>query len=131
MRLNESNERAKRYAGKIDEDLYEPHEIMRKYPKYLGKKGVRFKLPILNWTEQEVFSFLDGEQNPLYAAGFNRVGCFPCLAAGDAYKEKAFKYDDFGKQQYEQVIQVSKVINKSIWTSKGGIERNGCQICEI
>jgi 3'-phosphoadenosine 5'-phosphosulfate sulfotransferase (PAPS reductase)/FAD synthetase len=132
MRLDESSERKKRYSNKIDEELYEPHEIMpRKYPKYLGKLGVKFKLPILNWTTKDVFNYLDGEQNQLYKHGFDRVGCFPCLAAGDRHKELAFNFDEFGKKQYEQVIQVSKVINKNIFTSKGGIERNGCSVCEI
>lgn len=136
MRLNESAERSKRYAGKIGEDLYPPHEIMpRKYPKYLARMGVQFRLAILEWSEADVFEFLNGEENPLYKAGFSRVGCFPCLASGDAWKEKAFTFDEFGRRQYEQVIQVSEQIGKSIWTSKGGKERNEqqppCAVCSI
>ena len=135
MRSAESSQREKRYEGKLSEDLYEPHEIMpNKYPKYLGKMGVRFRLPILDWTEQEVLDLLDGRQNPLYAAGFTRVGCFPCLAAGDTHKEKAFQHDDFGRQQYLDVQTISIEIGKSIWTSKGGKARNenpGCAICSM
>jgi 3'-phosphoadenosine 5'-phosphosulfate sulfotransferase (PAPS reductase)/FAD synthetase len=133
MRSDESNERKVRYADKIDNTLYEPHEILpRKYPKYLGKLGVRFKLPLLQWTTEEVFDFLKGEENPLYSSGFDRVGCFPCLASGDKWKEKAFNFDDFGKEQHKKVIMLSQEINKSIWTSKGGKERNeGCLICSI
>jgi 3'-phosphoadenosine 5'-phosphosulfate sulfotransferase (PAPS reductase)/FAD synthetase len=124
MRLAESTERRERYAGKVDEDLYAPHEIMRKYPKYLAKLGVFFRLPVLNWTAQDVLDFLDGEENPLYRDGFDRVGCFPCLAAGDSYKEKAFAYDEFGAKQKVIAIQLSKEIGKSVFTSKGGIQRN-------
>jgi 3'-phosphoadenosine 5'-phosphosulfate sulfotransferase (PAPS reductase)/FAD synthetase len=136
MRSEESSERAKRYAGKIDEDLYEPHEVIPgKYPKYLGKMGVKFKLPILSWTESEVFAFLSGEENELYKEGFGRVGCFPCLAGGDYWKEKAFNHDDFGKRQYIKVLDISEKIGKSIWTSKEGKFRNesgqGCLICNI
>ena len=104
-----------------------------KYPKYLGKRGVKFRLPILDWTEEDVFEFLAGEENPLYAAGFKRVGCFPCLMGGDKDKEKAFSFDDFGKNQYIQVKKVSDQIHKNIFTSKGGQSRNGeqCGICSI
>lgn len=38
--------------------------------------------PILRWTEQMCFDKLKEhgiEPNPLYAQGFNRVGCFPCV----------------------------------------------------
>lgn len=135
MRTGESSERSKRYADKIENALYMPHEVMpRKYPKYLAKQGVRFKLPILDWATEDVFEFLNGEQNPLYAQGFDRVGCFPCLAGGDESKERAFQFDEFGRKQYEQVIILSEQIGKSIWTSKGGKERNegsGCSICSI
>jgi 3'-phosphoadenosine 5'-phosphosulfate sulfotransferase (PAPS reductase)/FAD synthetase len=40
--------------------------------------------PLLRWTEQQVFDFLKAKgvpPNPLYAAGFSRVGCFPCIHA--------------------------------------------------
>lgn len=135
MRLNESHERKKRYIGKISEDLYEPHEIMpSKYPQYLGKMGVKFRLPILDWTTLDVLEYLEGEQNPLYEV-FDRVGCFPCLAAGDRTKELAFNYDEFGQQQYIKVMEVSEKIGKSVWTSKGMKFKyesgQGCLICQI
>jgi 3'-phosphoadenosine 5'-phosphosulfate sulfotransferase (PAPS reductase)/FAD synthetase len=135
MRSGESHERATRYARKISSDLYEPHEIMPvKYPKYLGKMGVRFRLPILEWSESEVFTLLGAFINPLYVMGFDRVGCFPCLAAGDATKEKAFQHDDFGREQFIKVQDIGRQIGKSIWTSKGGKARNegaGCMLCSI
>lgn len=40
--------------------------------------------PLLKWTEAEVFAFLEKvgvPPNPLYASGFTRVGCFPCIHA--------------------------------------------------
>lgn len=94
MRSGESNERARRYAGKVDGELYPPHEIMpSKYPKYLDKLGVSFRLPILDWSEGEVLGLLGGRENPLYSSrggSRGRVGCNPCFAGGDASKETAF-----------------------------------------
>ncbi len=136
MRTGESNEREKRYAGKVCDEVYEPHEILpRKYPKYLGRMGVRFRLPILDWSTLDVLEYLDGDENPLYKEGFDRVGCFPCLAAGDGWKEKAFNHDDFGRKQFADVMDVSAKIGKSIWTSKAGKFKHesgqGCLICSI
>ena len=131
MRLAESHERRERYAGKVGDELYAPHEVMRKYPKYLAKLGVMFRLAVLQWTAKDIFGFLDGEHNPLYDEKgpdgellFDRVGCFPCLAAGDRYKENAFAFGEFGAQQKVIVLKLAKEIGKSIWTSKGGLARN-------
>ena len=141
MRFDESPERRERYAEKTHDDLYPPHEIMPgKYPKYLAKRGIMFKLPILDWSTAEVMDYLQGEHNPLYDAGMPRVGCFPCLAAGDAYKEQAFGYDDFGRSQRIRVRNLEDAIGKDIFTSKGGRQRNnpdqqvlfdGCGVCAI
>lgn len=142
MRSGESSERAKRYAGKVCDELYAPHEVLpSKYPKYLAKMGVMFRLAILAWSEQDVLDFLAGEENPLYAAGFPRVGCFPCLASGDRWKAKAFNHDEFGAAQHVRVIQISAQIGKSVWTSKAGKAAAactaandagpGCKLCAI
>lgn len=129
MRSDESADRKKRYAGKVGDELYAPHEVIpSKYPKYLSKMGVQFRLAILDWSVLDVLEYLDGEEHPHYALGFDRVGCFPCLASGDSFKKKAYGHDDFGYQQFIQVVKVSDLINKPIWRStKGG----GCMVCSI
>jgi 3'-phosphoadenosine 5'-phosphosulfate sulfotransferase (PAPS reductase)/FAD synthetase len=41
--------------------------------------------PLVHWTKAQVFTFLEehGEAvNPLYRAGFSRVGCAPCINSG-------------------------------------------------
>lgn len=41
-------------------------------------------LPVLYQTEQGIFDFLESKgvpPNPLYALGYGRVGCFPCIHA--------------------------------------------------
>ena len=91
MRSSESTHRAKRYQDKISDELYLPHEILpSNYPKYLGELGVKFRLPILDWSEREVYDFLGDEINPLYKNGFGRVGCFPCLAGGAEPQNQGF-----------------------------------------
>jgi len=124
MRTQESSEREKRYAGKICDALYAPHEVMpSKYPKYLAKMGVMFRLVVLDWSKAEVLDFLEGQENPLYET-FDRVGCFPCQAAGDKHKEKAYQFDDFGRKQYAVVMLVAQQIGKPMFNSKGGQARN-------
>lgn len=124
MRLGESLARSKRYKDKKADGLYPPHEVLSNYPKYLSKLGIKFRLPILELEEEDVFEILGGEENPLYSKGFDRVGCFPCLASGDKPKEKAFNLDDVGKQRRIEVLQIAEVIGKNIFTSKGGLKRN-------
>ena len=104
MRLGESYARSERYKNHSRDSLYEPHEMLGNYPKYLGKLGVRFRLPILELDEDDVFDALGGEVNPLYGKGFDRVGCFPCLASGDQSKERAFNLDDVGNQRRSKMI---------------------------
>lgn len=92
-----------------------------------------FRLPIIDWTDDEVFDFIRGEQNPLYDQGFKRVGCFPCLASGDAWKIKAFTHDDFGRSQLIAVQKVEQQIGKSVFTSGIGEEfatSQGCVFCQ-
>lgn len=71
-----------------------------------------------------MFEALGDEVNPLYAKGFDRVGCFPCLAGGDKFKEKAFALDGVGKERRIQVIEIGEVIGKNVFTTKGGRKRN-------
>lgn len=125
MRLGESFARSERYKDKDPSELYPPHSVMAsKYPKYLDKLGVKMRLPILKWEDEDVFKFLGDEINELYKQGFERVGCFPCLAAGDKYKEKAFSFDDVGKQRRIEVLEIGRLIGKNVFTTKGGRQRN-------
>ena len=121
VRQDESSERKKRYDGLEPTDLFEPHEFMpHNFPQYLSKAGIRFRLPVVCWSYQDVMGFLEGELNPLYSHGFERVGCFPCLAGGDASKIRAFEFDDFGRQQWEKVQDMETRIDVSIFKSNIG-----------
>lgn len=134
MRTEESTERAIRYRDRVADELYAPHEFMPgKYPKYLATMGVTVRLPILGWSKWQVLGEVGERLNPLYPAGFDRVGCFPCLAGGDASKERAFGFDETGRKHKSIVIQLEKETGKSIWTSNGGAMRNNpaqmCMLC--
>lgn len=124
MRLGESYARSERYKDHNPTSLYDPKQVIDSYPKYLANLGVQFKLPILDLEEEDVFDALGDEVNPLYSKGFDRVGCFPCLAGGDAFKERAFNLDDVGRQRRIDVIEIGQIIQKNIFTSKGGRKRN-------
>lgn len=131
MRSAESGERRARYADKIDLELYRPHEVLAKYPQRLGKLGVRFRLPILDWSTPEVFDFLGGhpkvspqsEANPLYQ-WFDRVGCFPCQAAGDETIEGAYRFDEVGRGRRVIIMRLAAQLDRSPFSSKGGQARN-------
>lgn len=140
MRSDESKAREQRYRFKTHDELYAPHDVFDHYPKYLYQLGVTFRLPILDWTTAEVFHLLNNQYNPLYSMGCNRVGCYPCLAAGDAVKRHDFNLDEFGRNQYAIVQELEKTIGKSVFTSKTEAQRRnsqqtdlfqGCALCAI
>jgi 3'-phosphoadenosine 5'-phosphosulfate sulfotransferase (PAPS reductase)/FAD synthetase len=141
VRAAESAARAKRYAGKIGSDVMPLHEFMPKnYPKRLERLGVLARLPIIDWPTRAVFDFLQGDVNPLYSDGFERVGCFPCLAAGDAHKERAFFYDETGRQHYRIARELEPLVGRPLFTSQRCRNRhngaqadlfNGCSLCSI
>lgn len=131
MRSAESGERRARYAGKIDMELYPPHEVLAKYPRYLATLGVRFRMPILNWSTYEVFEYLGGrptaghptEANPLYE-WFDRVGCFPCQASGDKNMEKAYAFDEVGAKRRVIIMRLADETGKSPWGTDAARARN-------
>lgn len=119
MRRAESHQREKRYSGTVCDEVMPPHLFMpSKYPLYLDKLGVSIRLPIVDWSTSDVFDFMGDELNPLYSQGFDRVGCFPCLAGGDAWKVKAFEHDDFGRSQRIAVVQLAHEIKKNVLTTR-------------
>lgn len=47
-------------------------------------EGITVVFPLIKWSEQNVFEYLKDRNvtpNPLYALGYKRVGCFPCIHA--------------------------------------------------
>lgn len=82
--------------------------------------------PILRWTEQMCFDKLKQhgiEPNPLYAQGFNRVGCFPCVMCRKAeIKQIADLYPevfDRLKEWEKAVAQTNKNAAASFFSWEG------------
>lgn len=49
--------------------------------------------PIIDWTDSDVWNFLQTEKipvNPLYGCGFSRVGCVGCPMAATAARQAEF-----------------------------------------
>lgn len=66
-----------------DESQKRQHATRFERAKFDGTE-IRIYRPLLDWSESDVFAFLAKhgiEPNPLYAAGAERVGCFPCIFA--------------------------------------------------
>lgn len=133
VRTDESKERADRYKFKVSDELYAPHDFMtNKYPKYLADMGVMVRLPVLDWSKREIFDFLEGKENPLYSEGFDRVGCFPCLAAGEAHQMRAFYFDETGRKHFAIAEQIAEIAGREVLTSKKYRGQGpGCALCSI
>ena len=58
----------------------------------------------------------DGEQSPLYKMGFDRVGCFPCLAGGDYWKAKRLLLMILAKANVLK-LQLAHEVKKNVFTS--------------
>lgn len=129
MRSGESTDRAKRYTGKLSDEVYAPHEINASYPKILAKSGVMFRLPILDWSRQDVVDYVGiNNLNPLYKHGFDRVGCFPCLASTGRNQANAYNFDLFGAGQKSRVIALEAAIGKK---HESANTAQVCMFCHI
>lgn len=129
VRKDESVARAKRYLGLVGNEVIAPNDFMSDYPKRMAKNGIMFRLPIIDWSEADVFEYLAGDEHPHYAKGRKRVGCFPCFALNDKEIEEAFNFDDFGKSQRESIRKLEELTGKKLL--RGDVGGNGCSICSI
>ena len=61
-------------------------------------KAKRVCNPIVDWTDKDVWAFLDAHHvptNPLYQCGFSRVGCIGCPMAGKRRNAEFAKYPTY------------------------------------
>lgn len=77
-------------------------------------KAKRVVNPIIDWTDDDVWSFLQDAKvplNPLYSEGFCRVGCVGCPMAGKK-REKEFarwpKYKDMYISAFDRMLEERK-----------------------
>ena len=124
MRTGESTKRKTRFSKTLSSEIYPPHIINSSFPKRMEKNGIYFMLPIVDWSNEEVFDYVGLENvNPLYKQGFERVGCFPCLASSRQKHADCFNHDEFG------FSQKNKVISLEIKTGRKHEPANTDQMC--
>lgn len=85
------------------------------------------KRPLLRWTEENVFKFLESkgvEPNPLYQNGFARVGCYPCI---HSRKSELASMPDWA---WEKLAEWEKLAGRT-WFSFGEIPLTNEQKLEI
>lgn len=75
-------------------------------------KGKTSFQPIIEWLDDDVWQFIDEqdvEVNPLYADGFNRIGCIGCPFASIAEREREFerwpKYRDAYMRAFAKMLK--------------------------
>ncbi len=128
IRTEESNQRAKRYAGITADEIMTPSECLSDGTNKFDRAfGVNF--PIIDWTTYQVMQYLGDEVNPLYAAGFKRVGCFPCLAhESEQGLQNAYNFGAFGAEQKQRVIALENHTGKK---HKGSNFAQACLFCQM
>lgn len=61
-------------------------------------KAKRVCNPIIDWTDDDVWGYIDAcriQLNPLYECGFNRVGCIGCQMAGKSRYSEFLRYPKY------------------------------------
>lgn len=117
MRSDESKARNAKYGGITMEDDFTLGDIAKFYTqgrrKHLGEISV--KLPIVEWTTEQIFDHIAAEGAPLnalYGRGHSRVGCYPCFLARKAEWQAAGK-DPVGRKHIEKLLELQDHWNAS------------------
>jgi phosphoadenosine phosphosulfate reductase len=80
-------------------------------------KGRRVLNPIIDWTDSDVWDFLEHyccESNPLYKKGFMRIGCIGCPMAN---KTRIFEFEMYPKFKQNYIRAFERMLKSRI--SKG------------
>lgn len=106
---------------------WKDQDLERKMFEECKLKGEKICNPIIDWTEDDVWDFIDGRNlpvNPMYKMGFKRVGCIGCPYNGD--RKVLFtlwpKYKKAYIDAMERGIKLGKEKGK-VYTWEGGAER--------
>jgi 3'-phosphoadenosine 5'-phosphosulfate sulfotransferase (PAPS reductase)/FAD synthetase len=113
MRTAESAARASQYGQLAPEDIFSLYELNADYTKRLSY--VTVSLPIVQWTTPAVFEYLakrGDKVNPLYATGHTRVGCYPCLLAGQKEWKLAAR-DKVGQEHIDKLLEIERDFAKN------------------
>lgn len=91
-------------------------------------KSKRVCNPIVDWTDEDVWGFLESEHiaiNPLYGCGYSRVGCIGCPMAGTTGRQREFvRYPTYQRayiRAFDRMIEERKRSGKET-TWKTGLD---------
>ena len=116
MRKDESLARATKYDSWDQEIEMTLNDFSSIYKAKLYQ-NIKVRLPIVDWLDQEVFAEIakaGAPLNPLYGKGHKRVGCYPCLLAGnDDWKLAA--EDPVGRKHMKRLLEIEEkfVVDKN------------------
>lgn len=92
-------------------------------------KGKRMVNPIVDWTNDDVKEYITTESieiNPLYACGFDRVGCIGCPMAGRATRLREFALYPKYKQAYIKAF--GRMVKERKRRGKNTLWENGVDV---
>ena len=99
--------------------LTNDNDTRRRWTEQCEKKGAVTCNPIIDWTDRDVWDYLEESQNhsnPLYQCGFSRVGCIGCPMAGKArYAEFHLfpAYETLWKRAFSRMLDRMRQMGKS------------------
>ena len=122
VRWSESEKRKNRavyeiYSRKRDDKIFlnSDNDEKRQLFETCQLKAKRIVNPIIDWTDNDVWDFLNSEKipvNPIYSEGWCRVGCVGCPLAGSKMRAKEFarwpKYKQMYIRAFERMLEVRK-----------------------
>jgi phosphoadenosine phosphosulfate reductase len=105
------------------------NDLDRKLFEECKLKGERICNPILEWTEEDVWNYLNARNvktNPLYKLGFKRIGCIGCPMASK--QQKVEQFERWPKYKKAYIDAIDRGIKKGLsdgkeYTWAGGVER--------
>ena len=102
-------------AASLFEDAENAIEHDDNFTRSCRIKGRTSFQPILEWTDDDVWQFLDEQHvatNPLYDEGFTRIGCIGCPYSSRKNRERDFarwpQYERAYKRAFERMLDVRR-----------------------
>jgi len=128
IRLQESTNRRRGYEHLEGDKVYDYQDVYKSAKIQIARR-VKVRFPILDWSEKEVFDFIDPRvgHNPLYDEGTNsRVGCYPCMLASGGVQKRMFATEE-GQRRLEVIKQLEREIGQPY--PLFDTDQGSCDIC--
>lgn len=104
---------------KEDRILLNDNGVERRESEYCMQEQAYICNPIIDWTEEDVWTFIRKENLPyceLYDEGWKRVGCIGCPLCDDSYRVKQFeRWPGYKKQFIRTFDKMVQNIDTENW----------------